>query len=106
MKTPQKRITVNPSRQEVFIIESGRAPREIYLAPSEWKIFVALREDDKVWTRKQLAGAMGVPADDLELYTVGRVIDQHIARTRRKLGAEVIRTVTKSGYKIGADFAA
>lgn len=94
-KTP--RLTVNHDRREVFV--NGK---EVYLAPSEYGIVKALRDTNKAMSREALSEALGRSKAEAELYAAGRVVDQHVARARRKIGPGIILTVPRVGYKIAA----
>jgi DNA-binding response OmpR family regulator len=72
----------------------------VHLTPTEFDLlaFVAKRPG-RVFTRDQLLG-------DVWGYRVGaggRTVDSHVRALRRKLGAEVIRTVHGIGYAAGSD---
>ena len=99
MKTP--RIKIDHDRREIFVYGVER-----YFPPSEYGIIKALRDSNKAMSRESLAEALGRSKSEAELYAAGRVIDQHVARARRKLGPGVILTVSHVGYKIAAGCAA
>lgn len=96
-KTPQPRIEFNHDRREVFT-----GGKERYLAPAEYGVLKALFETGKCLSRHELAVALGHSDESAEAYADGRVIDQHIARLRRKIGPGIILTVQKSGYKLSS----
>lgn len=93
MKTP--RIKFVHDRREVFV-----AGKEIKLAPSEYGILHALYATGHALTREQLGREIGHSTEQIELG--GRVVDQIVARMRRKIGANIILTVTKVGYKMAS----
>jgi len=71
------------------------------LAPKEFAILKLLIEaNGKVLSRDHLLERIWGHEKDMEIDT--RTVDQHIARLRRKLGAEADRvsTVTNFGYQI------
>jgi two-component system, OmpR family, alkaline phosphatase synthesis response regulator PhoP len=77
--------------------------KKIVLAPKEFAILKLLIEaDGKVLSRDQLLERIWGHEQDMEIDT--RTVDQHIARLRRKLGAEgtKIVTVTNFGYQFKA----
>lgn len=98
MKTP--RLKFDHNRREVFL-----AGKEVRLAPSEYIILHALHATGHALTREQLSREIGHSSEQIEMG--GRVVDQHIARLRRKLKADrnAIQTVTRHGYKLSAAYA-
>ena len=86
----------------------GRFPHEImvkgevaYLAPKEFAILKLLIEaNGKVLSRDHLLETIWGHDEGMELDT--RTVDQHVARLRRKLGAQakLIVTVPNFGYKL------
>ena len=75
-------------------------PELVHLTPTEFDLLAFLaKRPGRVFTRDQLLG-------DVWGYRVGaggRTVDSHVRALRRKLGAEVIRTVHGFGYAAGSD---
>ena len=89
-------ISIDFERHEVSV--RGKRTR---LAPKEFAILKLLVEaNGKVLSRDQLLQSIWGHDQDVEIDT--RTVDQHVARLRRKLGAESARvaTVTNFGYQI------
>jgi DNA-binding response OmpR family regulator len=89
-------IAVDFERHEVLI--KGKPAR---LAPKEFTLLKLLIEaDGKVLTRDHLLEVIWGLDEGMEIDT--RTVDQHIARLRRKLGAQAdrIETVPNYGYKL------
>jgi DNA-binding response OmpR family regulator len=90
------RLRVDFDRHEV--LANGRRAR---LSPKEFELLKALIEaDGKVLTRDRLRELVWGHGRDIKIDT--RMVDQHIARLRRKLGAEGVRveTVHNYGYRV------
>ena len=89
-------INVDFDRHEVKV--NGTA---VSLAPKEFQILRLLIEaDGKILSRDQLSQSLWGAEQGLEMDI--RIVDQHIARLRKKLGAERERvaTVSNFGYQI------
>jgi two-component system, OmpR family, alkaline phosphatase synthesis response regulator PhoP len=89
-------LEVDFERHEVRVKD-----KPIRLAPKEFAILKLLIEaNGKVLSRDHLLEQIWGHEKDMEIDT--RTVDQHIARLRRKLGAEAgkIYTVTNFGYQI------
>jgi DNA-binding response OmpR family regulator len=87
-------ITIDPERREV-----RRDGRLVHLTPTEFHLLhrLALRPG-VVFGREQLLEQVWGYADG----TAGeRTVDSHVAALRRKLGADVLRTVQGIGYAFG-----
>lgn len=83
-------VKIDVSRQEVFV-----GKREVKLCNKEFRLLKALYESGKTLSRLEILKAIGSD----EIYSEGRVADQHVARIRRKLGPGAIITVACFGYK-------
>ncbi len=87
-------ITIDPERREV-----RRDGRLVHLTPTEFQLVhrLALRPG-VVFSREQLLEEVWGYADGT---AGGRTVDSHVAAVRRKLGADVLRTVQGFGYAFG-----
>jgi len=95
MKTKPPRLTINESRQEVFV--SGR---EVRLARKEYEILCELKNTGCTLSRETLLETLWQSPTAHAINT--RTVDQHIARMRRKIGRDFILTVPGYGYKFAA----
>jgi DNA-binding response OmpR family regulator len=88
------KIKIVHDRRETFV--NGK---EVHLANAEYKILYALMETNRVMTRPELGELLGYEKERFELSN--RVIDQHVARIRRKLHCcrSAVKTVPSVGYK-------
>jgi DNA-binding response OmpR family regulator len=88
-------IQIDPQRREV-----RRDGRLVHLTPTEFELLrrLALRPGI-VFSRQQLLEEVWGYADGT---TGARTVDSHVAALRRKLGADVLRTVQGIGYAFGA----
>jgi two-component system phosphate regulon response regulator PhoB len=87
-------IVIRPEAYEVFC-----ADQPIHLTPYEFKLFVALVQNEgKVLTREKLINM--VQGNDVVV--VDRAIDTHVFGLRKKLGdcAAVIETIRGIGYRV------
>jgi DNA-binding response OmpR family regulator len=87
-------VEIDFERHEISV--NGRA---VSLTPREFSLLRALVDaDGSVLSREQLIS----DADDRSLEPDPRVVDQNVARLRRKLGPErrLIATVSKHGYQM------
>lgn len=96
-RPPKSRLKFDDGRKELFF-----AGREVKLAPSEYRVLHALHTTGRALTREELRREIGHSTEQIELG--GRVVDQIIARTRRKIGSNIILTVMKVGYKMAAAY--
>jgi DNA-binding response OmpR family regulator len=90
------RLTVDFCRHEV-LVKGGR----VRLTPKEFELLKTLIEaDGRVLSRDRLRELVWGHGQDIQIDT--RMVDQHVARLRRKLGAEGARveTVHNYGYRI------
>jgi DNA-binding response OmpR family regulator len=88
-------ITIDPERREV-----RRDGRLVHLTPTEFDLLhrLALRPG-VVFSREQLLEEVWGYPDGV---AGGRTVDSHVAAVRRKLGADVVRTVQGIGYAFGS----
>jgi DNA-binding response OmpR family regulator len=87
-------VTIDPERREV-----RRDGRLVHLTPTEFDLVHRLaRRPGIVVGREQLLEEVWGYIDGS---TGGRTVDSHVAAVRRKLGADVIRTVQGIGYAFG-----
>jgi DNA-binding response OmpR family regulator len=87
-------VTIDPERREV-----RRDGWLVHLTPTEFDLLhrLALRPG-VVFSREQLLEEVWGYADGS---AGGRTVDSHVAAVRRKLGADVLRTVQGIGYAFG-----
>ena len=87
-------MTIDPARREI-----RRDGRLVHLTPTEFDLVHRLAQRPGiVFTREQLLEEVWGYADG----TAGeRTVDSHVAAVRRKLGADVLRTVQGIGYAFG-----
>jgi DNA-binding response OmpR family regulator len=75
-----------------------RAHNPVHLTPTEFDLVVFLaRRTGQVFTREQLLGEVWGYRDG----SGTRTVDSHVRALRRKLGADVVRTVHGVGYAAG-----
>jgi DNA-binding response OmpR family regulator len=87
-------IRIDPERREV-----RRDGRLVHLTPTEFELLRRLASrPGVVFSREQLLEEVWGYADGT---TGARTVDSHIAALRRKLGADVLRTVQGIGYAFG-----
>jgi DNA-binding response OmpR family regulator len=87
-------IAIDPQRREI-----RRDGELVHLTPTEFDLVHRLAQRPGiVFTREQLLEDVWGYADAT---TVGRTVDSHVAAVRRKLGADVLRTVQGIGYALG-----
>lgn len=92
MKTPQP-LLIDTDRVTVTL-----GGKEIDLAPKEFQIIAVLAEaEEKVVSREALLDAVWKHSDD---FRDSRIVDQMVARIRRKIGTDHILTVTCVGYRL------
>ena len=88
-------IAIDPERREI-----RRDGELVHLTPTEFDLVHRLAQRPGiVFTREQLLEDVWGYADGT---TGGRTVDSHVAAVRRKLGADVLRTVQGIGYAFGA----
>jgi len=74
--------------------------REVHLTRTEFDLLAYLAEQPgRVSSREELLEQVW----GYEIPSGGRTIDSHVASLRRKLGADIVRTVHGVGYAVGAD---
>ena len=77
-----------------------RADRDVHLTPTEFDLLAFLaKRPGRVFTRDQLLGDVWGYRDG----SGARTVDSHVRAIRRKLGADVVRTVHGVGYAAGRD---
>jgi DNA-binding response OmpR family regulator len=87
-------LEIDSGRREV-----RRAGDRVHLTPLEFDLLQKLAaEPGIVFTRERLLAEVWGYDDDLG----ARAVDAHVGALRRKLGAEVVRTVHGVGYALGA----
>jgi len=101
-RTPDRTAgTVLRLRDVELDLESRRAtrgPDDVHLTPTEFDLLAFLtKRPDRVCTREQLLAEVWGYRDG----SGARTVDSHIRALRRKLGADVIRTVHGVGYAAG-----
>ncbi|MCR1982348.1 response regulator transcription factor [Cellulosimicrobium cellulans] len=83
-------VTIDKAQRRVY-----RAGEEVHLTPTEFELLVMLASSPKtVLTRERLLAEVWDWADA----SGTRTVDSHIKALRRKLGADLIRTVHGVGY--------
>ncbi len=88
-------LTIDPARREI-----RRVGRLVHLTPTEFDLVHRLAQRPGiVFSREQLLEEVWGYADGT---AGGRTVDSHVAAVRRKLGADVLRTVQGIGYAFGA----
>ena len=88
-------ISIDPERRE-----ARRDGELVHLTPTEFDLVHRLaRRPGIVLSREQLLEEVWGYLDGS---TGGRTVDSHVAAVRRKLGADVIRTVQGIGYAFGS----
>ena len=87
-------LEIDGGRREV-----RRAGDSVHLTPLEFDLLQKLAaEPGIVFTRERLLAEVWGYEDDLG----ARAVDAHVGALRRKLGADVVRTVHGVGYALGA----
>ena len=87
-------VAIDPGRREI-----RRDGELVHLTPTEFDLVHRLaRRPGIVFSREQLLEEVWGYVDGS---TGGRTVDSHVAAVRRKLGADVIRTVQGIGYAFG-----
>ena len=87
-------LQIDGGRREV-----RRAGDQVHLTPLEFDLLQRLAvEPGIVFTRERLLAEVWGYDDDLG----ARTVDAHVGALRRKLGADVVRTVHGVGYALGA----
>jgi DNA-binding response OmpR family regulator len=87
-------LQIDGGRREV-----RRAGDQVHLTPLEFDLLQRLAaEPGIVFTRERLLAEVWGYDDELG----ARTVDAHVGALRRKLGADVVRTVHGVGYALGA----
>jgi len=99
-QAPARPLVVGPVRIDPQRREIRRDGRLVHLTPTEFDLVHRLAQRPGiVFSREQLLEEVWGYADG----TAGaRTVDSHVAAVRRKLGADVLRTVQGIGYAFGA----
>ena len=88
-------LEIDPSSRRV-----RKSGEDVHLTPIEFDLLYLLAtHPDVVYTREQLLSEIWGYRDD----SGARTIDSHIGALRRKLGADVVRTVHGVGYALRRD---
>ncbi|MEA2461371.1 MAG: hypothetical protein QOH90_1548 [Actinomycetota bacterium] len=88
-------IEVDPASRR-----ARRAGDQVHLTPLEFDLLYLLASHpDSVYTRSQLLTQVWGYNDD----SSARTVDSHVVSLRKKLGAELVRTVHGVGYAVGGD---
>jgi DNA-binding response OmpR family regulator len=99
VKTSREVVTVNDIEIDGGRRQVRRAGEKVHLTPLEFELLQRLAtEPGIVFTRGRLLSEVWGYADDLG----ERTVDAHVGSLRRKLGADVVRTVHGVGYALAA----
>jgi DNA-binding response OmpR family regulator len=94
----EKKVSVGDVELDPATRQVKRSDQEIHLTPTEFDLLYRLgARPDFVFTREQILSDVWGYEDGFGT----RTIDSHVAALRRKLGAEIIRTVHGVGYATG-----
>ena len=94
----EKKVSVRDVELDPATRQVTRSDQEIHLTPTEFDLLYRLgARPDFVFTREQILSDVWGYEDGFGT----RTIDSHVAALRRKLGAEIIRTVHGVGYATG-----
>ena len=94
----EKKVSVGDVELDPATRHVKRSDQEIHLTPTEFDLLYRLgARPDFVFTREQILSDVWGYEDGFGT----RTIDSHVAALRRKLGAEIIRTVHGVGYATG-----
>jgi len=92
-KVAVRDVELDPTTRQV-----KRSDQEVHLTPTEFDLLYRLgSRPDVVFSREQILSDVWGYEDGFGT----RTIDSHVAALRRKLGAEIIRTVHGVGYATG-----
>jgi DNA-binding response OmpR family regulator len=94
-KVSVRDVELDPGTRQVM-----RSDQEVHLTPTEFDLLYRLgSRPDVVFSREQILSDVWGYEDGFGT----RTIDSHVAALRRKLGAEIIRTVHGVGYATGEE---
>jgi DNA-binding response OmpR family regulator len=94
----EKKVSVNDVRLDPATRQVRRDDEEIHLTPTEFDLLYRLgSRPDVVFSREQILADVWGYEDGFG----ARTVDSHVAALRRKLGADIIRTVHGVGYATG-----
>ena len=94
----EKKVSVGDVELDPATRQVKQSDQEIHLTPTEFDLLYRLgARPDFVFTREQILSDVWGYEDGFGT----RTIDSHVAALRRKLGAEIIRTVHGVGYTTG-----
>jgi DNA-binding response OmpR family regulator len=94
-KVSLRDVELDPATRQV-----KRSDQEVHLTPTEFDLLYRLgSRPDVVFSREQILSDVWGYEDGFGT----RTIDSHVAALRRKLGAEIIRTVHGVGYATGEE---
>jgi len=94
----EKKVTVGDVELDPATRQVRQSNREVHLTATEFDLLYRLgARPDFVFTREQILSDVWGYEDGFGT----RTIDSHVAALRRKLGAEIIRTVHGVGYATG-----
>ncbi len=94
----EKKVSVGDVELDPATRQVKQSDQEIHLTPTEFDLLYRLgARPDFVFTREQILSDVWGYEDGFGT----RTIDSHVAALRRKLGAEIIRTVHGVGYATG-----
>jgi len=96
----EKRVSVRDVELDPATRQVKRSDQEVHLTPTEFDLLYRLgSRPDVVFSREQILSDVWGYEDGFGT----RTIDSHVAALRRKLGAEIIRTVHGVGYATGEE---
>jgi len=94
----EKRVSVGDVELDPATRQVTQEDREVHLTPTEFDLLYRLgSRPDVVLSREQILSDVWGYEDGFGT----RTVDSHVAALRRKLGAEIIRTVHGVGYATG-----
>jgi DNA-binding response OmpR family regulator len=94
----EKKVSVRDVDLDPATRQVKRSDEEVHLTPTEFDLLYRLgSRPDVVFSREQILSDVWGYEDGFGT----RTIDSHVASLRRKLGAEIIRTVHGVGYATG-----
>jgi DNA-binding response OmpR family regulator len=94
----EKKVSVRDVELDPATRQVKRSDEEVHLTPTEFDLLYRLgSRPDVVFSREQILSDVWGYEDGFGT----RTIDSHVASLRRKLGAEIIRTVHGVGYATG-----
>jgi DNA-binding response OmpR family regulator len=96
----EKKVSVRDVELDPATRQVKRSDQEVHLTPTEFDLLYRLgSRPDVVFSREQILSDVWGYEDGFGT----RTIDSHVAALRRKLGAEIIRTVHGVGYATGEE---